>query len=532
MVYGILVDPNSVAANNLKKLSVSHGGYSFSFEDKETLDLYSSIPDNAREIDASFRDFASETPYSVTFTEDNDTPITYTLYMSTSSDDCVYVSPDGKYFMMDEAVAGKLIIREEFTSLNEFSSLPVATISSFGNEITLQPDTYSWTYTALDSSMPSLSGSPSATNPLVKFDGSQEGTLTVSFDKTPDSIMLKITDKDGVVFDDKYENLSASNRLIYTSDTELSLTLTAQWYEIEGAEYYGETSYNIPLMYDVAPTYTVVDTKGLPAGDFTVLRIKDFNEDEKLTVINDIGIPAEINVYDGNDGLKIAFIPLNCNLEKGTYTLTLKTESGHEDSVDVKVSRAVEHDSYTLLFTDDKLASAFTQENFENFKKLVADLTLESRNEHMYSGKFKYPTGSAKLAEGGAAYGTELEVISIYTNKYLHEGMQLLAEEGDEIKASNNGVVVYAGDTGIYGNTVVVDHGCSVLSYYGNLSEITAKVGDSVDNTSVIGKAGSTGFACVKGKSEAKASPMTYFAISIDGVFIDPSSPCKYGIKI
>ena len=534
VIYGLGVDPNSVAANNLQNLTITYGEYNFRYEDQNTLSLYSSISDNAREIDGTFRDFSLETPYKVTYTEGNGTPITYTLYMSKNADDCVYVSPDGKYYMMDESIAGQLVIREEFSSLNELKSLPVASIKGFGDSVVIQPDSYTWTYTALDNSMPSLSGNGSADNPLVKFDGTSPASLELFFDKQPDSVTLKITDENGTVaFDDKYENLSASNRMVYDGDTKLALSITAQWYEIDSADCFGQAVYTVPLLYDLAPSYVVVDSIGVIAGDFTVLRITDFNDGEKLKVENDIGIPEEINVYDYKDGIKIAFIPMNCDLEKGTYTLNLKTESGHEKSVKVKVSRAVQHDSHTLLFTDAQLTEAFTQENFEEFESLVSTFTAESRNAHLYDGKFVYPTGSSKLAKGGSAYGAKLEVLSLYTRNYTHQGMQLEAQNGQALTASNNGVVVFADKTGLYGNTVIIDHGCGVLSYYGNLSEISVNLGDEViKGTTTIGKAGSTGFACVRDGVQCVVSPVTYFATSFDGVFIDPSSPCKYGINL
>ncbi len=533
LIYGINVDPNSVTANNLKQLSVSQGSLNFAFADEASFDLYSSITDNAREIDSSFRDFALEKPYKVTFTESNNTPITYTLYMTANSDDCVYVSPDGKYYMMAPEVAENLIVREEFSSLNDLKTLPIATVGGFGSGLTVQPDSYTWTYTALDGSMPTVSSSDKANNPTVKFDGSDAGALRINFDKKPDSLHLNITDKDGsIVFDDKYENLSVSNRILYNSDTKLTLKAVAQWYEIDGAEFYGEASYTLNLLYDVAPTYKVVDAGGVAAGDFTVLRMSDFNDGELLYVDSQTGLPEKLSVYDAGDELKIAFLPMASTLKEGTYTLNLRTESGHETNVDVKIKESGEFDAYTLIFTDEDLAKAFNEENINEFDKLVSDLTANSVNEHLYEGKFVYPTGSSKLAEGGADYGTALEVISLYTKEFVHNGMQLSAAKGQEIKAANNGKVVFAGTTGLYGNTIVIDHGCGVLSYCGNLDSVSVNVGDSVvKGETVLGKAGSTGFACVKGDVEAKKATVTYFATSFGGVFIDPASPCRYGIN-
>ncbi len=533
LIYGVNVDPNSVTANNLKQLSVSYGSLNFAFADDASFDLYSSITENAREIDSSFRDFAAEKPYSVTFTESNNTPITYTLYMTTNADDCVYVSPDGKYYMMSPEVAENLIVREEFSSLNDLKTLPVATVGGFGSGLTVQPDSYTWTYTALDGSMPTVTSENKASNPVVKFDGSDEGSLRINFDKKPDSLHLSITKSDGsIVFDDKYENLASSNRILYNSDTKLTLKAVAQWYEIDGAEYFGEASYTLDLLYDVAPTYKVVDAGGVSAGDFTVLRMSDFNDGELLGVESQTGLPEKIRAYDAGDGLKIAFLPMASTLKEGTYTLHLTTDSGHQTDVDVKIKSSQEFDSYTLIFTDEDLTKAFNEANITEFEKLTANLTAQSVNEHMYEGKFVYPTGSSKLAEGGADYGTNLEVISLYTKEYIHNGMQLQAAKGQDIKASNNGKVVFAGNTGLYGGTVVIDHGCGVLSYYGNLDSVSVSVGDSaVKGETVLGKAGSTGFACVKGGAEAKKATVTYFATSFGGIFIDPASPCRYGIN-
>lgn len=533
IVFAINVDPNSVTAENLKKLTVEYEDGSFSFSDKATLELYSAISENSRKIDGTFRDFSAETPYTVTYTEDDGLPITYTLYMSKNTDDCVYVSPDGEYFMMDEKIASELVVREEFSSLNELKSLPNVVLTGLGEGVTLYPDSYKWTYTALDSNKVTLDGTGKRSNALVKFDNSENGMLTLEFDKNPDALTLKITGDNGVVFDDKYENLSQTNKLAYNSDTKLTLVVTAQWYELDGADCFGEAVYTVPLLYDVEPTYSVVDKNGVPAGDFTVLRISDFNDGEKLTVVNDIGLPETLDVYDGKDGVKIVFIPMGCDLEKGTYTLKLRTESGHEKDVEVKVSRGVTHDSYSVIFTDEQLSAAFTEENFKEFEALTSELTSKSKNEHLYSGKFAYPTGSSAIANGGFSYGSKLDVISLYSKKYTHSGMQLKAAKGQSVVATNGGTVVFAGNTGLYGNTVIVDHGCGILSYYGNLDEITAKVGDvTVGGETVLGKAGSTGFACVRGGAEASTSTMVYFAISIDGVFIDPQSPCKYGVNI
>jgi len=46
-------------------------------------------------------------------------------------------------------------------------------------------------------------------------------------------------------------------------------------------------------------------------------------------------------------------------------------------------------------------------------------------------------------------------------------GVDIASLEHAKIPAANNGKVVLAGAAGIYGNTVVIDHGFGLFSLYG-----------------------------------------------------------------
>jgi murein DD-endopeptidase MepM/ murein hydrolase activator NlpD len=53
--------------------------------------------------------------------------------------------------------------------------------------------------------------------------------------------------------------------------------------------------------------------------------------------------------------------------------------------------------------------------------------------------------------------------------------------------------VVLAEELFFSGNTVVVDHGLGIYTFYGHLSEIDVKVGDALEPGAVLGKVGATG---------------------------------------
>jgi murein DD-endopeptidase MepM/ murein hydrolase activator NlpD len=87
----------------------------------------------------------------------------------------------------------------------------------------------------------------------------------------------------------------------------------------------------------------------------------------------------------------------------------------------------------------------------------------------------------------------------IYNNEPIdtayHLGYDLSVTKRYPVEAANSGVVAFAGDLGIYGNTVILDHGLGLFTLYGHLSAIDVKVADSVTQRQILGKTGETGLA-------------------------------------
>jgi murein DD-endopeptidase MepM/ murein hydrolase activator NlpD len=94
-----------------------------------------------------------------------------------------------------------------------------------------------------------------------------------------------------------------------------------------------------------------------------------------------------------------------------------------------------------------------------------------------------------------------------------HLGYDLSVTKNYPVEASNGGKVAFTGDLGIYGNTVIVDHGLGLFTLYGHLSSIDVKVGDSVARRQVLGKTGETGLA---------GGDHLHFGVYLDGVAVLP----------
>ena len=76
-----------------------------------------------------------------------------------------------------------------------------------------------------------------------------------------------------------------------------------------------------------------------------------------------------------------------------------------------------------------------------------------------------------------------------------HLGFDLSVTKRYPVEAANSGVVSFVGDLGIYGNTVIIDHGLGLSTLYGHLSSIEVKEGEPIKQQQIIGKTGETGLA-------------------------------------
>lgn len=94
-----------------------------------------------------------------------------------------------------------------------------------------------------------------------------------------------------------------------------------------------------------------------------------------------------------------------------------------------------------------------------------------------------------------------------------HVGYDLSVTRHYPVEAANSGVVAFTGDLGIYGNTVILDHGLGLFTLYSHLSSIDAKVGESINPRQILGKTGETGLA---------AGDHLHYGVYLDGVAVLP----------
>ncbi|HUH45073.1 MAG TPA: M23 family metallopeptidase [Treponemataceae bacterium] len=100
----------------------------------------------------------------------------------------------------------------------------------------------------------------------------------------------------------------------------------------------------------------------------------------------------------------------------------------------------------------------------------------------------------------------------------FHTGIDMVAPLGTSIKASMTGKVAAAGYNQVYGNYVIVSHSGGYQTLYAHMTTILVKLGQNVNQGSVLGKLGSTGYS---------TGPHLHFSVYKNGQLINPLSVLK-----
>lgn len=100
-----------------------------------------------------------------------------------------------------------------------------------------------------------------------------------------------------------------------------------------------------------------------------------------------------------------------------------------------------------------------------------------------------------------------------FVAEIVRNGIDIEAATGEEVRAVEQGRVVYADRFSGYGKMVVLDHGDRYFTIYAHLSEILKKNGDEVRRGEVLGRVGD---------SDSLGGSKLYFELRKDGHSVDP----------
>lgn len=164
----------------------------------------------------------------------------------------------------------------------------------------------------------------------------------------------------------------------------------------------------------------------------------------------------------------------------------------------------------SLQGSDLEIFLAINRTQRETDAERIRTICRSSAPERLWSGAFTRMLGKpmATFGQDRTYYYRGEEV-----DRQVHLGVDIASLMQSPIPAGNDGRVVFTGPLGIYGETVILDHGWGLFSMYSHMSVIDVSPGASVAKGDILGRTGQTGMA---------GGDHLHFAVIVQGVFVDP----------
>jgi len=206
------------------------------------------------------------------------------------------------------------------------------------------------------------------------------------------------------------------------------------------------------------------------------------------------------------------------NEGKSVFSMILKQKKYKNDRINVSdnflSSKIPEFEANSIEeISGETLVEKFLFVNNEirvRNARRIAELCSRSVDRQLWQDRFLRMPGQsmAGFAEERTYYYKDRAI-----DQQVHLGLDIASTASVPIKAANRGKVIFADYMGIYGNTVILDHGQGLFSLYSHLSRIDTLVDEVVDQGAVIAYSGATGMA---------GGDHLHFSILINGVFANP----------
>lgn len=499
-----------VSERNIRTLEIADlAGNAFSFsrdedDGKEMIDFFLEMNKDSAKV-ASLPDPLVGTNFFKVTMSSVQQNAQYQYYFSTDAAEAYFLDDKGDAYAIPEKYAAAFIESRYAVSLYVNAVVPTLTLSG---TVSVKPDTASWMYK--NSAGVYVECDPELAPAAQSV--SLEGGLDLLFTLEPDHFNVKLTDTatGSVIYNDLYQNI---HTLTMDKSVVLNVEIDAKWYEDTARDYHGEMHYAFTADIAAPAQFWLAHTELDIGRGFTTVSAKNIKDTSKIQFSSspDIGY-TPVFYMDGE--YAVALLPIPITNSAGDYTFTFKYGGVTEDlklTVKERTIRYFDYDIQTSI-----LNATRTEKTQADFKAAMASVVAKDSGsaQIFWDGMFLEPVEKVSSYNGVITTGFgHSRKIRANGESYIHEGVDYLRTSGGEVFACNSGTVQYAGYTELGGNTIVIEHGYGLKTWYCHLSELKVAVGDTVTKGDVIGIVGKTGFTNQNG---------VHFGMSVFDVAVSP----------
>jgi len=241
--------------------------------------------------------------------------------------------------------------------------------------------------------------------------------------------------------------------------------------------------------------------QALVPGGIAIMGLKNYTPETRVTFDD-----RKTTIFKQDDAwYALAGIPLKA--KPGTYQFKIQQQDGSSLVSKVKIKGKKYREQHLTIKNKRKV-----NPNKQDMERISSERVRKRAAKNHWSAA--YPDVDFIWPVSG-------EISSIYglrrffneQERNPHNGLDIAAPEGTDIRVPADGTVIEAGDFFFSGNMVYIDHGQGLISLYAHLSRIDVKPGDVLRRGDVIGAVGQTGRV---------TGAHLHFAVMANGILFDP----------
>lgn len=247
-------------------------------------------------------------------------------------------------------------------------------------------------------------------------------------------------------------------------------------------------------------------------GETVVLRAL-YADGAELSAESDLGFSPRF--FSAGDGSQIALLPVRYTTPAGVYGLTV-TAGDEVLTREIVVEQREFEVQYLEMDAATAEETALSAAANAEWEEKVEPLKAVADPVQYWENPFLQPVSGEITTQFGCIR---------YTNDdptpSRHGGIDIAAKTGTDVLAANNGRVLFAERIQLTGNTVVIEHGYGLKSFYYHMDSLSVSAGDAVKKGDKIGEVGTTGYS---------TGPHLHFALAVNNVFVNPWTAFDSGV--
>ncbi|MCL2580405.1 MAG: M23 family metallopeptidase [Oscillospiraceae bacterium] len=342
---------------------------------------------------------------------------------------------------------------------------------------------------------------PPAASPLTITDWGRNRLPEIEFSRQPQTIEVAAAIGADEVF---RGTLDEAANLHLLPNTSYRIEVIARY---QGENYRGVTDFGYTLQTNGLATVFTISGSETDLGETLILWAENFPQDGQVAVSTSLARAPAFR-HDGSGG-GVALLPVSIHTAPGEHYVELRAQGGSARFViNVRSTEfVVQRFNIDQSVADRTVNSAAAN---AQYREVIHPLRQVSDPIRHWEGRFIRPVEGGRIT-------TPFAVIRFVNNAgpTRHAAIDIALPTGTPVIAPANGRVLFAGYLQLTGNTIAIEHGLGLKTWYYHLDSLNVATGDMVGQGVLIGRVGSTGFS---------TGPHLHYGMSVYDVFINPDT--------